>query len=125
MPTQQDHRIEDPLFRVAVVRRLGGRVAPKADQDVNPHCALVAADGTVCGHPLDQGGIHVNQCKKGGHVIRRHDRVVRWLAAWIEDRIGSQVLIERPLRTPRVRIVLTLPSSRVAGGFGSTLRSSM
>ena len=66
MPTQQDHRIEGPLFRVAVVRRLGGRVAPKADQDVHPHCALVAADGTVCGHPLDQGGIHVNQCKKGG-----------------------------------------------------------
>ena len=30
MPTQQDHRIEGPLFRVAVVRRLGGRVAAKA-----------------------------------------------------------------------------------------------
>ena len=113
MPTQQDHRIEDPLFRVAVVRRLGGRVAPKADQDAQPHCALVAADGTVCGHPLDQGGIHVNQCKKGGHVIRRHDLVVRWLAAWIEDRIGSQVLVEQTAATEgegEDRLDLTLES---------------
>ena len=31
---------------------------------------------------------------KRGHFIRRHDRVVRWLAGWIEDRIGSQVLVE-------------------------------
>ena len=38
MPTQQDHRIEDPLFRVAVVRRLGGRVAAKAGQDAPRHC---------------------------------------------------------------------------------------
>ena len=56
MPTQQYHRIEDPLFRVAVVRKLGGQVAPKADQDAPLHCALVAKDGTVCGCPLDQGG---------------------------------------------------------------------
>ena len=33
--------------------------------------------------------------QEGGHVIRRHDRVVRWLAGWIEDRIGSQVLVEQ------------------------------
>ena len=33
--------------------------------------------------------------QKGGHVIRRHDCVVRWLAGCIEDRIGSQVLVER------------------------------
>ena len=59
--------------------------------DAPRHCALVAKDGTVCGRPLDNGGIHANRCKKGGHVIRRHDRVVRWLAGWIEDRIGSQV----------------------------------
>ena len=37
----------------------------------------------------------MNQCKKGGHVIHRHDRVVRWLTGWIEDRIGSQVLVEQ------------------------------
>ena len=92
MPTQQDHRIEDTLFRVAVVRRLGGWVAAKAGPDAPRHCAHVGKDGTVCGRPLNNRGVHANQCKKGGHVIRRHDRVVRWLAGWIEDRIGSQVL---------------------------------
>ena len=49
----------------------------------------------VCGRPLGNGGIHLNQCKNGGHVIRRHDRVVRWLAGWIEDRIGSQMVVEQ------------------------------
>ena len=43
MPTQQDHRIEDPLFRAAIVRRLGGRVAAKAGSDAPRHCALVAS----------------------------------------------------------------------------------
>ena len=97
MPTQQDHRIEDPFFRIAVVRRLGGRVAAKAGPDAPRQCALVGKDGTVCGRPLDNRGIHANQCKKGGHVICRHDRVVRWLAGWIEDRIGSQVLVEQAI----------------------------
>ena len=49
MPTQQDHRIEDPFFRVAVVRRLGGRVAAKAGPDAPRHCALV-------GEPVQEGG---------------------------------------------------------------------
>ena len=75
--------------------------------------ALVAKDGTVCGRPLDNGGIHVNRCKKGGHVIRRHDRVVRWLAGWIEDRIGSQVLVEQAVAAEgeeEDRLDLTLES---------------
>ena len=55
MPTQQDHRIEDPIFRIAVVRRLGGRVAAKAGPNAPRHCALVDKDGTVCGRPLDNG----------------------------------------------------------------------
>ena len=29
LPTQQNHHVEDSLLRVAVVRRLGGRVVPK------------------------------------------------------------------------------------------------
>ena len=97
MPTQQGHRIENPPFRVAVVRKLGGRVAAKAGPDAPRHCALVGRDGTVCGRPLDNGGIDAKQCKKRSHVIRRHDRVVRWLAGWIEDRIGSQVLVEQAI----------------------------
>ena len=95
----KDHRIviEDPLFRVAVVRRLGGRVATKGGPAAPRHCALVGKGGTVCGRPLDIGGIHANQCKRGGHVIRRHDRIVRFMARWIEDRIGSQVLVEQAI----------------------------
>ena len=55
----------------------------------------------------------MNQCKKGGHVIRRHDRVVRWLASWIEDRIGSQVLVEQAIAAEgeeEDRLDLTLES---------------
>ena len=49
MPTQQDHRIEGPLFRIAIVRKLGGRVAAKAGPDAPRRCALVAKGGMVCG----------------------------------------------------------------------------
>ena len=127
MPTQQDHRIEDPLFRVAVVRRLGGRVAAKAGLDAPRHCALalVGRNGTVRGRPLDNAGIHVDRCRKGGHVIRRHDRVVRWPAGWIEDRIGSQVLVEQAVAAEgeeEGRLDLTLKWG--GDGFGLTSRSS-
>ena len=94
--------------------------------DAPLHCALVAKDGTVSGCPLDHGGIHVNQCKKGGYAIRRHDRVVRWLAGWIEDRIGSQVLVEQSAATDgeeEDRLDLTLESG--GDDCGWTLRLSM
>ena len=67
------------------------------------------------GRPLDNGGVHANhanQCKKGGHAMRRH-RVVRWLAGWIEDRIGSQVLVEQAVAAEgeeEDRLDLTLES---------------
>ena len=93
LPKQQDHRVEDALFRVAVVRRLGGRVVPKGD-DLQPKCALAGARGR-CSTPLENDGIHANQCKCGGYVVRRHDRVVRWLARWIEQRVESDVLMEQ------------------------------
>ena len=117
MPTQQDHRIEDPLFRVAVVRRLGGRVAPKADHDAQPHCALVAADGTVCGHPsVKRGGT------SSAAMTASYD-------GWLP---GSKIALvarfwssRRPPRMARVRTVLTSRSSRGGDGSGSTLRSSM
>lgn len=113
MPTQQEHRIEDPLFRVAVVRRLGGRVALRAGVAAAGHCSLVGRDGAVCGHPLDRDGLHVNQCKKGGHVIRRHDRVVKWLSEWIGDRVETEVLLEQAVPTDgeeEGRLDLTLES---------------
>ena len=58
--------------------------------------------------------------KKGGHVIRRRGRVVRGLAGWIEDRIGSQVLVEQAIAAEgeeeEDRLDLTLGS----GGRGLT-----
>ena len=51
--------------------------------------------------------------QKGGNVIRRHDRVVRWLASWTEDRIGSQVLVEQAIAAEgeeEDRLGLTLES---------------
>ena len=112
MPTQQDHCIEDPLFRVAVVRRLGGWVVHRDGAGPQRYCALVGRNG-VCRHPLDTGGIHVNQCKNGGYVVRRHDRVLRWLAEWIGDRVDTEVLLEQSVPTEGEggdRLDLTLES---------------
>ena len=93
LPTQQNHYVEDSLFRVAVVRRLGGRVLPKTDRHA-PHCALHGGRGR-CNEPLDAGGIHANRCEMGGFVVRRRDRIVRWLAEWLADRVETDVLVEQ------------------------------
>ena len=93
LPTQQDHHVEDYLFRAAVAKRLGGTVKPK--DEANRTCSLHGRDGR-CGMHLDEDTVHANQCKCGGHVVRRHDRVVRWLAGWLGDgRVGSEVLMEQ------------------------------
>ena len=47
--------------------------------------------------PLDSGGVHANQCKNGGYVVRRHDRIVRWLAEWLTNRVETDVFIEQAL----------------------------
>ena len=58
-------------------------------------CALMSRAGR-CSQALGPDGIHLNQCKCGGHVNRRHDRVVRWLAGWLQDgRTESDVLVEQ------------------------------
>ena len=93
--TQQNQCVEDSLLRVAVVSRLGGRVIPKDDKHA-PHCALLGRRGR-CNMPLDSGGLHANQCKNGGYVARRHDRIVRWLAEWLTNRVVTDVLIEQAL----------------------------
>ena len=93
LPTQQNHHVEDTLFQVAVVRRLGGRVTPKGGW-MAPRCALVNAGGR-CEGCLDTTGIHANQCKRGGHIVRRHDRIVKWLAGWIGERVDTETLVEQ------------------------------
>ena len=48
-----------------------------------------------CNASLDPEGVHANQCKRGGHVIRRHDRIVRWLAKWLGERVDTEILVEQ------------------------------
>ena len=57
------------------------------EEGPQPKCAMANSAGR-CNTPLDAAGIHANQCKRGGHVVRRHDRVVRWLARWIGSERG-------------------------------------
>ena len=48
--------------------------------------------------PLDDEGIHAMTCPREGLVIRRHDRVVRWLAKWLsEGRVASEPRVEQVL----------------------------
>jgi hypothetical protein len=83
------------LFRVVhcVVRRMDSRVKPNAFGQ-HPHSALFNAQER-CDHPLDWDGVHASKFKRGGYVLRRHDRVATLLWNWIEGRIGSEALIEQ------------------------------
>ena len=94
MPTQQDHGVENTLFRAAVAKRLGGHVTPK-DEGTPPVCHLVGREGR-CGTALDPERVHQNQCKCGGFISRRHDRISKFLHGWLQDgRSDSDVLLEQ------------------------------
>ena len=80
-----------------MARRLGARVGPKEGFQ-GTGCALISRNGR-CSAPIDEAGVHANNCKCAGHVVRRHDRLVRWLAAWLGERIESEVLIEQMVGT--------------------------
>ena len=112
-PTRQDHRIEDPLFRLQSSRgwAAGSRLRLALTLRVIVHLCLRTGWCVVVRSTT--GGSMRTNAKRGGHVIRRHDRVVRWLAGWIEDRIGSQVLVEQAIAAEgeeEDRLDLTLES---------------
>ena len=44
---------------------------------------------------MDRHGRHAGICKFGGGVVHRHDRVRDWLAKWISDVMGKDVLTEQ------------------------------
>ena len=47
---------------------------------------------------LDDSAVHARTCAKGGHIIRRHDRIVRWLQRWLsQGRVGSEPRVEQVL----------------------------
>ena len=79
-----------------MVRRLRGGIRPR---DANALCALRNHNGP-CNQQLDPGGRHALSCKIGGHVVRRHDRIVRWLAKWLQARTDADVLVEQVLPDP-------------------------
>ena len=73
----------DVHFRAALARRLGGYL--RAAQGFGaPACQHRAARGK-CSMLLDDAVVHVRTCVKGGHIIRRQDRIVRWLQRWLSQ----------------------------------------
>jgi len=44
---------------------------------------------------LDKRGLHARTCKTGGAVVRRHDRIRDWLAAWVEEVTNRTALTEQ------------------------------
>ena len=107
--------MEDIHFRVAMTRRLGGRVRPASDA-VQQRCQHRGAAGT-CLALLDPEGIHAHICPTGGHVIARHDRLVRWLYRWLsEGRLNAEAHLEQvlpPEESSRLDIVFQDAGSTV------------
>ena len=65
---------------------------------------------------MDAHGHHAAVCSKGGHPIRRHNRVARWLARWLEDgRSDSTVALEQKIAQAdgRMDVVVGLGDSQV------------
>ena len=91
-PSNPDIAMDDVSFRIAYCRRLGGGLRPRqADQQ----CRHVGQAGQ-CTHQIDAAGHHARVCPVGGFVIKRHDRVLRWLAAWLnQGRTQSTALCEQ------------------------------
>ena len=91
-PSDPDIAMDDVSFRIAYCRRLGGGLRPRrADQQ----CCHVGQAGQ-CPQQIDGTGHHGRVCPVGGFVVKRHDRVLRWLAAWLnQGRIQSPALCEQ------------------------------
>lgn len=79
-PTAPAHHFRNEQFAVAVRLRLGLPVPIGAGT-----CQHVKGNGTVCGAPLDQHGVHALTCPSGGWFGRRHDHVCKSLAAYCAD----------------------------------------
>lgn len=91
-PAEDAHLVEDTAFRVAVVRRLGGGICAVGGGPAIA-CNLRGRDGP-CGRPLNMH--HACSCGVGGCAIRRHNRLSRWLAAWLrQSRAPGEVLLEQ------------------------------
>ena len=117
MPTQQGHRIEDPLFRVAVVRKLGGRVST-----IRPALTLrvIGRGGAMVIHSITGGSTRT--CARRGATSSVATTVSSdgWRAG---SRIASGVRRwsgRRSLRRGKRRTDWTSLWNQAGGDFGST-----
>ena len=92
MALEGEPRLPDSHFEVAIQRRL--RIRPQTGAGTCRH-KYKDAGGQVCGQPLDARGRHARTCKVGGAILRRHDRIRDWLAAWLGKMLGQEVATEQ------------------------------
>ena len=75
----------------------GGGIRLQNTNAPAPICSLRSPQGR-CTCTLDPDGHHATTCPKGGYPIRRHDRLVRWLAGWLQDdRADDEVRLEKSI----------------------------
>ena len=92
-------------FRMAVVKRLGGCLRQSSLLAAQPQTCMHNGAQRVCGVLLDQDGLHASTCPVGGLVIKRHDRIVRWLFKWLgQGRTSSPPSLEQVLPSERGRL---------------------
>ena len=115
-PSNPDIAMDDVSFRIAYCRRLGGGLRPRQPAQ---QCRHVGQAGQ-CTFQIDAEGHRPRICPLGGHVVKRHDRVLRWLASWLnQGRTQGTALCEPmcPDEEGRLDIAITTPRC-----VGSTLR---
>ena len=89
--------MDNVLFRISVARRFHGGLSARQGVGLVPRCAH-STPGGPCQGWLDIEGHHAVTCSRGGHPVRRHNRLVRWLARWLQDgRSEVDVRVEQSL----------------------------
>jgi hypothetical protein len=83
-------RLESREFTIALCLRLGLPVIPNVAP--GPLCQL-----RKCKAPLDTLGHHCISCKSGGHVVRRHNSLVRTIERFVSALPGSSTKFEKSL----------------------------
>ena len=106
-----DAIMDNDRFKVAVARRLGGGLRPCGGRMMQ--CQHVGRLGG-CRQQLDASGKHGGTCSVGGHVIQRHDRVVRWLHRWLsKGRTSTPPEMEQVLPSENGRLDVTFTDDGV------------
>ena len=97
VPADEGLLMDNLLFQLSVARRFGGGIRLTDDNAGPPLCALCSPTRR-CTELLDVHGHHATTCNRGGCPVRRHNRLVRWLAAWLQDgRVDSEVHLEQSI----------------------------